>query len=169
MPENKCMFCKISSGEIPSKKVYEDDKVLAFLDINPRNPGHTLVIPKKHYSTIFEISESEAGELFAKVRKVAGMVNEGTKAQGVSIANSSGQAAGQAVAHAHFHIIPRFMNEAPPGLECMLSPKRFDEQTLDKIAQVISSARSKTAAEISSSSDLGSEFAKLENEEDFGF
>lgn len=168
MSENECMFCRIARGEIPSKKVYEDNKILAFLDINPRNPGHMLVIPKKHFTTVFDMSESEAGELFAKVRKVAGMVNEGTKAQGVSIANSNGQAAGQAVAHVHFHIIPRFINEAPPGLECMLSPKRFDEQTLDKIAQVISSARPQAAAK-SSSSGIEDEFAKLEKDEDFGF
>jgi histidine triad (HIT) family protein len=139
--QQQCPFCGIAAGKIPSKKVYEDESTIAFLDISPRNPGHTLVVPKKHASTLLDMSEEEAGALFQSVRKVAGMVMAGVKAQGLSIAQSNGQAAGQVVGHVHFHVIPRFMNEAPPGLEGMLSAKRMDEAMLDKVAESIKGAK----------------------------
>jgi len=135
-----CLFCKIVKGEISAKKVYEDDNSFAFLDINPRNPGHTLVIPKKHVVTLLELSEEEAGNFFRSVRKVAGMVMNATKAQGLSISNSNGTAAGQMVAHLHFHIIPRFITEGPVGLEGILQVKKMDDASLNKIAETISKA-----------------------------
>ena len=132
-----CIFCKIARGEIPSKKVFEDSESFAFLDINPRNPGHTLVIPKKHAETLLNMDEEDTGVLFMNVRKVAGKVMAATKAQGISITQSNGQAAGQLVSHVHFHVIPRFANEGPPGLETMLGTKRMDEKTLDQVAASI--------------------------------
>lgn len=138
--ESECLFCKIVKGEIPSKKVYEDDNVFAFLDINPRNPGHTLVIPKKHAETILDMSEEETGQLFQSVRKIAGMVSSATQSQGLSIGQSNGKVAGQVIAHAHVHIIPRFANESPPGLESILPAKRMEEAMLDEIAKKIASA-----------------------------
>ncbi len=138
--EKECIFCRIARGEIPSKKVFEDSESFAFLDINPRNPGHTLVIPKKHVETLMDMEEEDAGALFMSVHKVAGKVMAATKAQGLSISQSNGTAAGQLVSHAHFHIIPRFANEGPPGLESMLPSKRFDEKTLDQIAASIKGA-----------------------------
>ena len=127
-------------GKIPAKKVYEDGSVLAFLDINPRNPGHTLVIPKKHVETIFDLSDEEVAELFKAVKKVARKVKFGTNAQGISISQSNGKAAGQIISHMHVHIIPRFMTEGPVGLESILPAKRLDEGTMDKIAEAIKNA-----------------------------
>ncbi|RLI98656.1 MAG: hypothetical protein DRO99_00260 [Candidatus Aenigmatarchaeota archaeon] len=141
--ESKCLFCRIARGEIPAKKVYEDADTLAFLDINPRNPGHTLVIPKKHYETLMEMPDGEAGNYFASIKKLASMVMKGVNAQGISVANSNGQAAGQVVAHVHFHVIPRFSTETPPGLESILSSKRLDEKTMDQIAEGITKASGK--------------------------
>jgi histidine triad (HIT) family protein len=138
--EKECIFCRIARGEIPSKKVFEDAETFAFLDINPRNPGHVLVVPKKHAETILDMDEEDAGVLFMAVRKVAGKVMAATKAQGISIAQSNGPAAGQVVSHAHFHIIPRFANEGPPGLESMLPSKRLDDKSMDQIASAIKSA-----------------------------
>lgn len=138
--KEECLFCKILAGKVPAKKVYEDDVSFAFLDISPRNPGHVLVIPRKHAETLMELSEKEAGRLFETVRKVGEMAMKGVQAQGLSIAQSNGQAAGQVVAHAHFHVIPRFMNEAPPGLESILAAKRLDEKSLDKIADAVKAA-----------------------------
>jgi histidine triad (HIT) family protein len=135
-----CIFCRIARGEIPSKKVFEDSESFAFLDINPRNPGHTLVIPKKHAETLLDMDEEDSGVLFMNVRKVAGKVMAATKAQGISIAQSNGIAAGQVVSHVHFHIIPRFANEGPPGLETMLGTKRMDDKTLDQVAASIRNA-----------------------------
>jgi histidine triad (HIT) family protein len=135
--EGTCPFCEIISGSIPAKKVYEDSSSLAFLDINPRNPGHTLVVPRKHYATILDIPEKEAGRLFQAVKQVASAVQAGMKAQGISISQSNGAAAGQLVPHMHFHVIPRFLREGPQALEGMLSVKKMPEQTLDRVAESI--------------------------------
>jgi len=134
-----CVFCNIVAGKIPSKKVYENETAVAFLDINPRNPGHTLVIPKKHYQTILDMPDDEAGRLFEVVKKVAVAAKKGTEAEGISIVQSNGPAAGQIVPHVHFHVIPRFRNEGPIGLESVLPNKRMDETTMDKIAESIKS------------------------------
>lgn len=138
----QCLFCGIIAGKIPCKKVYEDGHAFAFLDINPKNPGHTLVIPKKHFDTIMEMSEKEAGSLFESVRKIAGMVMSGTNSQGISIGQSNGHAAGQLVRHVHFHVIPRFENEGPVGLEGILPSKKIDDSSMDKIAASIKTAPS---------------------------
>lgn len=136
MAEN-CIFCNIAEGKIPTTKVYEDDNYLAFLDINPRNPGHTVVIPKKHYATIMEMPEKEAGELFQIVRKVAIAVRAGVNANGISLASSNGLAAGQRAPHVHFHVVPRFETEGPPGLEEMLPIKRIDQAALKAVGDKV--------------------------------
>ncbi|MFQ6032902.1 MAG: HIT family protein, partial [Candidatus Zixiibacteriota bacterium] len=71
MTDGECIFCSVVAGKVPAKKVYEDESVLAFLDINPRNPGHTLVVPKKHFETIFDMPDSEAVDLFKVVKQLA--------------------------------------------------------------------------------------------------
>lgn len=107
-----CIFCKIiAKGEIPSTEVYEDDTVYAFLDINPVNLGHTLVVPKTHYENLFTIPDTELGILGARVKKVAGAVREALKANGINISMNNGLAAGQVVPHAHIHIIPRYIDD----------------------------------------------------------
>jgi len=137
---DQCLFCGIVAGKIPCKKVYEDDHSIGFLDINPRNPGHTLVIPKKHFETILDMPEKEAGKLFESVQKVAVMVKNGTNSQGISIGQSNGQAAGQVVRHVHVHVIPRFANEGPVGLEGILPSKKIDDVSMDRIVESIKSA-----------------------------
>jgi len=143
--EKECLFCRIARGDIPAKKVYEDDVSIAFLDINPRNPGHTLVIPKEHYETVLDMPEAEAGEYFKSVKRVAALVKNGVNAQGLSISSSNGQAAGQVVAHQHFHVIPRFSTEGPVGLEGILPAKRLDDKTMDQLVAAISKASPEAA------------------------
>ena len=137
MAGEKCLFCGIAAGRIPAKKVYEDKKHLGVLDINPRNPGHIVMIPKKHYATIFEMPDNEAGELFAAVKNVAGQVKTAMKADGISIAQSNGAYAGQIIGHVHFHVIPRFKDEGPISLEERLSVKRLDDKMMNQIAAAI--------------------------------
>ena len=132
-----CLFCKISSGEIPSKKITEDTDTFTFLDINPRNPGHTLVIPKKHYTTLLDMPENEVGRLFESVRTIAESVRKGTKADGLSIVQSNGKAAGQVVTHVHVHIIPRYLSEGPVSLEGVLAVKKMPEETINQISDAI--------------------------------
>jgi histidine triad (HIT) family protein len=132
-----CLFCKIIAGEIPSKQIYQDENIFAFLDINPRNPGHALVIPKKHYVTLLDMPAKEVGKLFEGVQMVANAVQKGTNAEGLSIAQSNGKAAGQVVNHLHVHIIPRFMSEGPVSLEGVMSVKKMPEEALDKLVTAI--------------------------------
>lgn len=103
-----CVFCKIINGEIPSKKVYEDDDVLAILDISQATVGHTLVMPKKHYANLLEIPEKEYQNVMLKVKKVAEKINTKLHPKGINILNNCGEIAGQTVMHYHVHILPRY-------------------------------------------------------------
>jgi histidine triad (HIT) family protein len=103
---NDCLFCKIIAGEIPSTKVYEDDKVFAFRDINPQAPVHVLIVPKKHLDSANQICEENLGDVaacFAAVPKIAAA--EGLSEAGYRVINNCGEAAGQTVMHMHFHLI----------------------------------------------------------------
>lgn len=103
-----CIFCKIIKGEIPCAKVYEDDKIMAFLDIQPVNEGHTLVVPKRHHEDLFDLPEEFLSSGLGAIKKIARAVQKAVDADGVNIGMNNGRAAGQAVFHAHFHIIPRY-------------------------------------------------------------
>lgn len=104
----ECTFCRIISGDIPSHKLFEDDNFLSFMDIIPATKGHTLVIPKEHYSTLSDVPEDVLGKYIVVIQKVAKAVVEATGAQGFKVENFNGGYAGQAVSHVHFHIIPRY-------------------------------------------------------------
>ena len=106
-----CIFCKIVRGEIPSSKVYEDDNVIAFLDISPVNKGHTLVIPKKHSENILEDDFEDVIACMEAIRKIAPKVMESVNADGFNLSVNTNKAAGQEVMHTHFHIIPRFNDD----------------------------------------------------------
>ena len=108
MSEEKCIFCLIAKGEIPCAKVYEDDCVLAFLDLSPVHPGHTLVIPKTHYKDMLEVSCDIAPAVFAALKKVGAAVMKATGASGFNVMQNNGLSAGQTMFHIHWHIIPRF-------------------------------------------------------------
>lgn len=109
MPD--CIFCKIIRGELPTHKVYEDDKTFAFLDIQPINPGHTLVVPKKHAVDIFEIEESEWDTVMRTVRKISHALEQALNPTGINLAMNNRSGAGQVVFHAHVHVMPRFPND----------------------------------------------------------
>ena len=106
-----CIFCKIINGEIPSTKIYEDKETYAFLDISPTNPGHTLVIPKRHSENFQEMTQNEIMAVFATAQQVAKAVVAGVNAEGYNLGMNNGKVAGQIVMHAHLHIIPRFPND----------------------------------------------------------
>ncbi|HEY8241695.1 MAG TPA: HIT family protein [Kiritimatiellia bacterium] len=106
-----CVFCKIIRGEIPSTRIYEDDEVLAFMDIGPIVKGHTLVIPKRHLDPVTAVPPDLLLKVMKVVQKVVQAQLNGLKADGVNVHQSNGAAAGQVVPHAHFHVIPRFAND----------------------------------------------------------
>lgn len=102
-----CIFCKIIAGEIPCIKLYEDEHVLSFLDIGPISDGHTLVIPKEHVEWMDQANPETIARLARCLPVLAGAVKSAMGAEGYNVLNNNGQAAGQAVGHLHFHIIPR--------------------------------------------------------------
>lgn len=106
-----CIFCKIITGEIPSYKIYEDDSVLAFLDIQPVNPGHILVISKKHYKNLEEIPEADLKILIVAVKNIGHLLKIKLKADGYNASTNNDPAAGQIVPHIHFHVIPRYVGD----------------------------------------------------------
>lgn len=130
-----CIFCQIVSGQIPSSKVYEDEEVLAFLDITQVTKGHTLVIPKKHYRNMLEMDAEAASSLFARVPKIAKQLQEKLGASGVNIINNNEEAAGQTVFHTHVHLLPRF--DATDGLKLTFETHEPDFAALAQLAQEV--------------------------------
>jgi len=135
--ETDCVFCKIINGDIPSYKVYEDDFTLAFLDIHPKNYGHTLIIPKEHTENIYSIPDEDLCRLILGAKKIAIAVKNGMDADGINVSMNNEGAAGQDVFHAHIHIVPRFNeDDFKHG-----SPKKYKEgeaeSTVDKIKQAL--------------------------------
>jgi len=103
-----CIFCKIIKGDIPAEKVYEDDDVVAFLDVNPRSLGHTMVIPKIHVSNFLELPDEKIEPFFKGVKIVSEMIEKALNPSGYTMGLNHGEVSGQVVDHLHFHIIPRF-------------------------------------------------------------
>lgn len=108
MTSSDCLFCKIITGDIPARKVYEDDRFLAFLDIFPAGRGHTLVIPKSHHQDIEAIPEELYGDLAVRVKRVADILAQRLAADGVTVFQMNKSAGWQSVFHIHFHVIPRW-------------------------------------------------------------
>ena len=106
-----CIFCKIISGEFPSHKVYEDDDILAFLDITPVNPGHTLVVPKQHYCDLLNLPEDLACKIVSVIKKITPAILAGVGTDNFNLGLNNGKKAGQAVDHFHWHIMPRFEDD----------------------------------------------------------
>ena len=102
-----CIFCKIIAGQIPSYKLYEDAHTLAFLDINPANPGHSLVIPKNHAPNLIASDDGDLAHVMATVRRVATAVEKTVKPYGMNLLQANGPGAAQSVFHFHMHILPR--------------------------------------------------------------
>lgn len=103
-----CIFCKIINGDIPSKKIYEDEDILAILDISQATKGHTLVIPKKHFDNLLSIDDNEYLKVMKKVKDLAKVIVKAFDAKGCNILNNCNSVAGQSVMHFHVHIIPRY-------------------------------------------------------------
>lgn len=102
-----CIFCKIINGEIPAFKIYEDNFVLAFLDISQVSEGHTLIIPKKHCENLFDVDQETLTHMSQAVKIVVNLLKEKLGVSDINLINNSGVNAGQTVMHLHFHIIPR--------------------------------------------------------------
>jgi histidine triad (HIT) family protein len=135
MSDPDCIFCKIIAGEIPSHRVYEDERTIAFMDIAPGTRGHLLVIPKTHATDITEIDPDDLAAVAQGAQHMARLVKERLGADGVNVINSCGAAAWQTVFHLHFHVIPRYVGDP---LQLPWTPTPGDQ---DEIAQVASELR----------------------------
>ena len=118
-----CLFCAIVAGEIPSKKVYEDDVAYAFLDISPWQKGHTLVIPKRHVTDVL-VDEGVLAEVGPAVARVGNLLKERLGADACNVVSNAGAASGQEVFHAHVHVLPRWAEN--PGVSNMKAPVNDD-------------------------------------------
>jgi len=106
-----CIFCKIVRGELPAVKVYEDADTLAFLDIGPVVPGHTLVVPKTHHDPLMQTPPEVLQRLILVVKRIAQAQTAGLGAAGINVSQANGRLAGQIIPHIHFHVIPRFESD----------------------------------------------------------
>ncbi len=102
-----CLICSILESKIPAQKVYEDERCLAFLDIRPAAPGHTILIPKTHVSRIEDLSPEDAQALFMALHKILGPIREAMGADATTVGVNNGPGSGQEVPHVHIHILPR--------------------------------------------------------------
>jgi histidine triad (HIT) family protein len=116
-----CVFCKIRDGQLPSMKVYEDDRTLVFMDINPLNAGHCLVVTRTHAPTIWESDEADLEAAIVVAKKIALALREAVKPDGLNVLQANGAAAFQSVAHFHLHLIPRWNNDGK-GFDWSLVP-----------------------------------------------
>lgn len=136
--KNQCIFCRIIDGTIPSFKVYEDDKVLAFLDKNPSAPGHTLIIPKTHVAHVEDLSEKDASSLFKVLHNLVGRIQDSVNAPATTIGINNGRESGQEVPHVHIHVIPRYKGDRGGIIQGIARrPRRLDEKEMCRIAERI--------------------------------
>ena len=133
--DENCLFCKIIAGAIPCAKVYEDENILAFLDINPIARGHSLIVPKGHYPTLLELPASEGQALMHGMRLVAKALMEERGADGFNCIQNNFAAAGQMVFHSHWHIVPRFSSD---GLPDWPGKPYADNEEMQALARAIS-------------------------------
>lgn len=137
MSEN-CIFCQIVSGQLESRPVYEDKFTLAFLDVNPLAPGHTVVIPKAHIERLEDLPAEQMGPLFEAVRQVTDKVQQAMKVDATTIGINNGRAAGQAVPHLHVHIIPRRADDGGGSLHSIVHSD--GSLSLDEVQRLIQQA-----------------------------
>ena len=133
---DECIFCKIVNGDIPCYKVYEDDDVLAFLDISQTTPGHTLVVSKKHFKNLLYVPKDILAKVMGAAQRIAQAQVASLGAKGVNIINNTNEIAGQTVMHFHVHVIPRYSNDDALRIEFLSN--KIEHLSLPAIAEEIS-------------------------------
>ena len=129
-----CIFCKIISGKIPSAMVYEDNYTIGFLDIMPANKGHCLIVPKSHYESLLDLPEENLKALMISAQKVAKALSLSLGNGSYNLVMNNGKEAGQVVAHAHVHLIPRFKDDR---LRIKWSHKKYEENEMKELQEKI--------------------------------
>lgn len=133
-----CIFCKIINQEIPSYKIYEDEKVYAFLDLSQTTKGHTLVVPKKHVDDIFEYDEALAADVFARIPKIARALEKALpEMSGLNMINNNKELAYQSVFHSHVHLIPRYSKKDDFSIHFGNHQEQYSASELSALAEAI--------------------------------
>ncbi|MCR5209612.1 MAG: HIT family protein [Lachnospiraceae bacterium] len=130
MKDDNCIFCKIANGEIPSKTIFEDDEFRVILDLGPATRGHALILPKEHYSNIFELPEETAGKAMKLAKKLGEQMVNNLHADGLNLVQNNGETAGQTVKHFHLHLIPRYKDD---GQNILWKPGEVSADELELI------------------------------------
>jgi histidine triad (HIT) family protein len=133
-----CLFCSIAEGETPAALVFESEGAVAFLDIHPKAPGHTMVIPRAHRENILELTDAEVPFVFTAVREVTGTLRHALRPDGFTIGINHGRKAGQAIDHLHVHILPRFGGDGGGSLHTIVenTPQESVEEMEKKIKSI---------------------------------
>lgn len=134
MKDVNCIFCKIASGEIPSKTLYEDEIFRVILDLGPATKGHALIIPKEHYKDLYELPEETAGEVMKLAKKMVSRMTERLGCGGFNLVQNNGDLAGQTVYHFHMHMIPRYQAD---GQKIGWKPQEVSQEELEEIKNII--------------------------------
>lgn len=132
-----CIFCKIINGDIPSTKVFENEHVLAFLDISQVTKGHTLIIPKIHKENVYELTPEIAQQIFEVAPKIANALKETYQPIGMNLVNNNGEKAGQSVFHFHLHLLPRYGDGDGFGAVWKSHQSEYSPEDLQKMANEI--------------------------------
>jgi len=134
-----CLFCKIARREFPAALIHEDMHTVAFLDIEPRSAGHTVVIPKRHTETLLDLHGGDVGTLFTAVRVVTSSLKNALHPDGFTIGINHGKAAGQAIPHLHVHVIPRYIGDKGGSIHTAVNnpPMESVEEVAEKIKKVL--------------------------------
>ncbi len=134
MKKDDCIFCKIANGDIPSRKLYEDDSFIVIMDLSPASKGHSLIIPKDHYANIYEMPEELLGEAMKLAKKMAIKMTDALHADGFNIIQNNNEVAGQTVFHFHMHLIPRYKD----GANCIImKSSSASAEEMDAVKDII--------------------------------
>lgn len=135
MKKDDCIFCKIAAGEIPSRKIYEDKDLIAIMDLSPTSKGHSLIIPKEHYTNIYDIDEEIAGKVMKTAKKLATKITVALNCDGFNLLQNNGETAGQTMFHFHMHLIPRYKDADNNMLK--FTSVSFSDEEMDAIREQI--------------------------------
>lgn len=135
MKKDDCIFCKIAAGEIPSRKIYEDNDLIAIMDLNPTSKGHSLIIPKEHYTNIYDIDEEIAAKVMKTAKKLATKMTVALNCDGFNLLQNNGETAGQTMFHFHMHLIPRYKDADNNMLK--FTSVSFSDEEMDAIRNQI--------------------------------
>ncbi len=132
--DNSCIFCKIANGTIPCYKVYEDSEIIAFLDVNPASRGHTLVLPKEHFTSMLTCPKNILDHAYEVAQLIAQAQISQLGATGCNILTNAGRSAGQTVPHFHIHVIPRYEDD---GLKLEFPPRQLEDSEMKNVLSSI--------------------------------